>query len=103
LDTLCRSGRGPQERQQYQQKKRKSDNKGHNITPEFWAFCPDLQREKMESHHTGIRHFLQGKDLIQLGTFSIPNPDGGVKSNYRVISEPYIAQNPLFAATGIIW
>ena len=57
----------------------------------------------MESHPLGSGVFFQGKDLIQLGTFSIPNPDGGVKSNYRVISKSYIAQNPLFAALGIIW
>ena len=57
----------------------------------------------MELQPAGIRCFLQGKDLIQLGTFSIPNPDGGVKSNYRVISKLYTAQNPLFAALGIIW
>ena len=26
------------------------------------------------------------KNLIQLGTFSIPNPDGGVKGNYLRIA-----------------
>jgi hypothetical protein len=103
LDTLRRGGRSPQGHQQYQQEKWISANKGHNITPEFWAFCPGLQREKMESQPTGIRRFLQGKDLIQLGTFSIPNPDGGVKINYRITPKSYFAQNPLFAALGIIW
>jgi hypothetical protein len=72
------------------------------LLPFFGRFVPIYKREKMEPHPTGIRRFLQGKDLIQLGTFSIPNPDGGVKSNYRVISGPYIAQNPPFAASDII-
>jgi hypothetical protein len=38
----------------------------------------------MKSQPILIGYFLQGKDLIQSGTFSIPIPYGGVNSNYLV-------------------
>jgi hypothetical protein len=41
--------------------------------------------------------------MIQSGTFSIPNPVGGVKSKICFIPHLYIAHNTPFAALRIIW
>ncbi|MGD0518763.1 MAG: hypothetical protein ABSA26_14605, partial [Thermoguttaceae bacterium] len=60
-------------------------------------------REKRESHPVPIRDLLQGKDLIQSGMFSIPNPVGGVKSKICFIPDMYIAQNTPLAELCIIW
>jgi hypothetical protein len=58
---------------------------GQQGTPYYSRFLGVLSRfikKKDEIALLWIRHFLHGKDLIQLGTVSIPNPDGGVKINY---------------------